>query len=256
MRLGIIFSTILLLSGMAQANWKAVSSTDYEWGPFRIYHVALSSETGSYNSNTRPLMLTFDYEKPVDGRDFAISLARTWGSLGISLPNQDNTIDSLRKILPNIKKGDRLVYIALENKGYFILNNVVIPTEFDKDFNDAVLAVWLDPRVDIGRNLLANINPELVKETSEQTIELGPAEPEDEKMSDELKGTLQGTLISATQEIKQTSYKNSKPLGDKEPKKAPQLAPRVGIEEPEPNEPELEIRTPADPIPIKLYPLS
>ncbi|MDH2999051.1 hypothetical protein A1D22_04135 [Pasteurellaceae bacterium LFhippo2] len=257
MRISIIFSAVMLFfSGIAQATWKTVSSADYEWGPFRIYHVILSSESGNYEANTRPLMLTFDYEKPVDGRDFAISLARTWGSLGISLPNQDDVIDRLRKILPNIKKADRLVYIALEDKGYFILNNTVIPEIFDKDFNNAVLAVWLDPKVDVGRNLLANISPELVKENTEQAIELGPAEPEDEQVSDDLKETLQGKLITATQEIKTTSYKNAKPLEQTEPKQAPKVAPRVKIEEPDPKEAELEIRMPEDAIPAKIYPLS
>lgn len=151
----LIILSILFCSQTVSATWQKISSADYIWGPFKIYTISLFSETGKYVPELRPLMLTLQYEKPVDGRDFAISLARSWSSLGITLPEQDKVVDRLRKILPDIKKDDSLSYIALPDRGYFVLNDIVIPEEFNKDFNDAVLAVWLDPRVEIGRKLLA-----------------------------------------------------------------------------------------------------
>ncbi|TCP18610.1 hypothetical protein EV693_102290 [Nicoletella semolina] len=152
----IIAICLLFCSGIVSANWKKINDADYSWGPFTIYNITLFSEDGRYTPNTRPLMLTLKYAKPVDGRDFAISLARSWSNLGITLPEQDDIVDRLRKIIPNIKKDDLLSYIALKEKGYFILNDTVIPEEFNQDFNDAVLAIWLDPRVEIGRKLLIN----------------------------------------------------------------------------------------------------
>lgn len=147
----LFFATIL----PATAKWVKIQDADYIWGPFKIYNVALFTETGESAPNERPLMLQFKYAKPVDGRDFAISLARSWSNLGINLPNQEEAIDRLRKILPDIKVGDQLSYIALPDKGYFLLNDYVVPAEFNGDFNHAVVAVWLDPRVDIGKKLLA-----------------------------------------------------------------------------------------------------
>ncbi len=144
----------LIFNQIAQANWQKINDVDYVWGPFKIYNISLFSETGDYVESTRPLMLTLKYAKPVDGRDFAISLARSWSNLGITLKDQDDVVDRLRKILPNIKKDDVLSYIALEDKGYFVLNDTVIPEEFNKEFSDAVVAVWLDPRVEIGRKLI------------------------------------------------------------------------------------------------------
>lgn len=146
---------LLLLSGKASAQWIKISDVDYVWGPFSIYNLTLFSETGTYSEGFRPLMLTLKYHKPVDGRDFAISLARSWSNLGITLPEQDEVVDRLRKSMPNIKKGDSLSYIALPNKGYFVLNDRVIGEEFNADFNNAVVAVWLDQRVEIGRALLS-----------------------------------------------------------------------------------------------------
>ncbi|MBV6524711.1 pyruvate formate lyase-activating protein [Ursidibacter maritimus] len=148
-------SFCVLLSATASAQWIKIKDADYVWGPFKIYNISLFSETGKYELDTRPVMLSLKYQKPVDGRDFAISLARSWSNLGITLPNQDDVVDRLRKILPDIKVGDTLSYVALENKGYFVLNDTVIAEEFNQDFNNAVVAVWLDPRVEIGRKLLS-----------------------------------------------------------------------------------------------------
>ncbi|MGX2969999.1 pyruvate formate lyase-activating protein [Ursidibacter sp. B-7004-1] len=148
-------SFCVLLSATTSAQWIKIKDAEYVWGPFKIYNISLFSETGQYEQNTRPIMLTLKYHKPVDGRDFAISLARSWSNLGITLSNQNDVVDRLRKILPDIKEGDRLSYIALEDKGYFILNDKVIAEEFNQDFNNAVVAVWLDPRVEIGKKLLS-----------------------------------------------------------------------------------------------------
>ncbi|MGX3067681.1 pyruvate formate lyase-activating protein [Ursidibacter arcticus] len=167
-------SFFVLLSATASAQWIKIKDADYVWGPFKIYNISLFSETGQYASKTRPIMLTLKYNKPVDGRDFAISLARSWSNLGITLPNQDNVVDRLRKIFPDIKVGDTLSYIALENKGYFILNDTVIAEEFNQDFNNAVVAVWLDPRVEIGKMLLS----QNVKQTDTNKNEvLNPVSP-------------------------------------------------------------------------------
>ena len=155
MRYSILLSAVFMFfSNVVSAEWHKINDADYIWGPFKIYNLSLFSETGEYTPDTRPLMLTLKYEKPVDGRDFAISLARSWSNLGITLPEQEAVVDRLRKTIPDIKKDDSLSYIALADKGYFVLNDVIIPEEFNQDFNDAVLAIWLDPRVEIGRKLL------------------------------------------------------------------------------------------------------
>lgn len=165
-----------LFSNLAYANWHKVSEADYIWGPFKIYNLALFTETGSYTPNTRPIMLTLKYEKPVDGRDFAISLARSWQSLDITLPDQDKVVDKLKKTIPNIKEDDSLSYIALEDRGYFVLNDSIIPQEFNRDFNNAMLAVWLDPRVEIAQKLFSleahSQTEDENKEKSEQKTEV------------------------------------------------------------------------------------
>lgn len=175
-----VFLLLFLFSKMASANWQKVNDADYIWGPFKIYNLALFTETGSYYQGIRPLMLTLKYVKPVDGRDFAISLARSWESLGITLPEQDVVVDRLKKTIPNIKPDDSLSYIALQDRGYFVLNDTIIPEEFNIDFNNAMLSVWLDPRVEIAR-LVLNLEKKSTLEQggkSEEKPEEPPVEPE------------------------------------------------------------------------------
>ncbi|WP_150539319.1 hypothetical protein [Actinobacillus vicugnae] len=144
-----------VLSSTVAAKWEKINDVDYTWGPFKIYNISLFTETGEYKNNERPVMLTLKYSKPVDGRDFAISVAKSWANLGIALPEQDETIDRLRKILPDLKPNDSLSYIALSDRGYFVLNDQVIEQDFNAEFNDAMLAIWLDPKVDLSYKLIA-----------------------------------------------------------------------------------------------------
>lgn len=213
---------LLAFSGTVSAQWKKINDVDYVWGPFTIYNLSLFSETGDYAENTRPVMLSLKYMKPVDGRDFAISLARSWSNLGITLPEQEKVVDHLRKIMPNIKKGDVLSYIALEDSGYFILNDTIIDAQFNKDFNDAVVAVWLDPRVEIGKALLSKIQKvtEMVKPSvaettsqdvaSEQTT-LALAVTSEQNSANEAKTAVQENIVeqkAQTAEPAETVVKN------------------------------------------------
>lgn len=178
MRYKALFTLLFtLLSGNALSDWKKINDLDYTWGPFKIYNISLFTETGEYQPNIRPLMLSLKYDKPVDGRDFAISIARSWARLDINLPNQNAIIDRLRKLLPDLKEGDTLNYIALDDRGYFVVNDQVISEEFDKATNDAILAIWLDPKVELSHKLIAK------KTAGTQNIHIAEYDPED---SDEI----------------------------------------------------------------------
>lgn len=176
MRYKAVFSMLLsLFLGTAHANWAKISEVDYTWGPFNIYHITLFTETGEYTEGVRPLMLTLQYKKPWEGRDFAVSLARSWKNLDLKLPEKeaDAIITNLRKTFPSIRPEDTLHYIALEDRGYFILNDKVVSETFNKVFSDAIVAIWLDPKMDISRQLLDpsyKPDPQSVEKPIEQQV--------------------------------------------------------------------------------------
>lgn len=214
----------------AFAQWIKINEADYIWGPFKIYTISLFSEQGEYREGIRPLMLSLKYAKPVEGRDFAISLARSWSNLGIRLQDQDSVVDRLRKVMPNIRTDDVLSYIALENRGYFILNDQIIPEEFNQEFNNAVVAVWLDKRVEIGRKLLKDV-------LSTAEVEGIVANPLQGKLDENQQITLNEelTVLEENQKI-QNEKENSSVERDTQ-------------HDIETNYPEIEVLPPFDPIP-------
>ncbi|WGE89539.1 chalcone isomerase family protein [Actinobacillus arthritidis] len=209
---------LALLSGAAVAKWEKINDIDYTWGPFKIYNISLFTETGEYKADTRPIMLTLKYSKPVDGRDFAISVAKSWTNLGITLPEQDAVIDRLRKILPDIKSDDKLSYIALADKGYFVLNNQVIEQEFDQAFNNAMLAIWLDPKVEFSQKLITKKIAGAEQEVHHsldypQSLEEVSIEPNKENVSTvELSDDVARTDQAIDSEQQSTKLESTKPI--------------------------------------------
>lgn len=182
----VFFTLFSLFLGTANATWKKINDVNYTWGPFNIYHITLFTETGRYDEGTRPLMLTLQYKKPWEGRDFAVSLARTWNNLGIQLPEQevDEVITRLRKTFPDIKPEDTLHYIALEDRGYFILNDRVVSEVFNKEFSDAIAAIWLDPQMDISHQLLdPSYKPKAEEKSTAQSVEQVATEQKTEQVN-------------------------------------------------------------------------
>ncbi|MCW9732012.1 hypothetical protein L5B97_00660 [Avibacterium sp. 20-15] len=141
----VAFLISTVFSSALWADWKMVGNADYNWGPFQIYTLSLYSETGHYQENQRPLMLSFNFDKPVEGKSFAISLIKEINALKIE-GDTDNWLAELQKIFPDFSPNDVLSYIALPNKGYFILNDTVLDKEFSDAFNRAFITSALSPK--------------------------------------------------------------------------------------------------------------
>lgn len=265
MRYSTLFSAVLMFfSNVVSAEWHKINDVDYIWGPFKIYNLSLFSETGEYTPDTRPLMLTLKYAKPVDGRDFAISLARSWSNLGITLPEQESVVDRLRKTIPDIKIDDSLSYIALEDKGYFVLNDVVIPEEFNQDFNDAVLAIWLDPRVEIGRKLLnrpmeqsvihdSETKPVITEEGTKTENPIATPEPSTSETTGEASFATakqdQGSTVEKKPEVSTKDVEHNVETSKEKENDTPLIPEQKERELPEPLEESKEVLPPSDPIP-------
>ncbi|WP_040976184.1 chalcone isomerase family protein [Necropsobacter massiliensis] len=135
-----------LFSTALSAHWISVGNVDYNWGPFHVYTVSLYSETGAYQENQRPLMISFKYAKPVEGKSFAIGLVKEMNAQRFNKDSSAAWLKKMQEIFPDFSPNDVLSYIALTDRGYFILNDTVLAHEFDMQFNQALLAVWLSPQ--------------------------------------------------------------------------------------------------------------
>ncbi|TCP95121.1 hypothetical protein EDC44_11175 [Cricetibacter osteomyelitidis] len=145
MKLKHFFIALALLPSYVFADWLPVGKVEYNWGPFHIYNVTLSTETGHYEANQRPLMLTLQYEKPVEGKNFAITLMKEIDNKTYKDINSDQVVKDLQSILPDLRPNDVLHYVALPDRGYFIYNDTVLNKEFLGDINNAIVDIWLSP---------------------------------------------------------------------------------------------------------------
>ncbi|OBX05316.1 hypothetical protein QV08_11850 [Gallibacterium salpingitidis] len=135
---------LLFYTPFAAADWKQVGKAEYNWGPFHIYTVSLFTEDGSYSSGQRPLMLRIKFAKPVEGKNFAISMVKEMNLEALKTEEVDQLRKRLINNFPDFKPDDVLNYIALDKDGYFVLNDTVLSEHFDRSFNHQFVSIWLD----------------------------------------------------------------------------------------------------------------
>ncbi|MGC7560690.1 hypothetical protein ACPEEL_07600 [Pasteurella sp. PK-2025] len=168
-----LFSLFCFFSTALSAQWLNVGKADYNWGPFHVYTLGLYTETGTYDAQTRPLMLSFTYAKPIEGKSFAISLIKEMENLKLDAFNPQQYLDVLKPLFPDFSPNDVLYYIALVDKGYFVLNDTILDHEFDPKFNDALTAIWLSPKTNFPK-----LQPKLLGKETSETEESTPVSPQ------------------------------------------------------------------------------
>lgn len=159
-----LVSILCFFSTTLSAQWLNVGKADYTWGPFHVYTISLYTETGHYEENLRPLMLTFNYAKPIEGKNFAISLIKEMENLNLDNLDSKIYLETLKSIFPDISPNDVLNYIALEDRGYFVLNDTILDNEFDPSFTQALIAIWLSPNTNFPK-----LQPKLLGDEKNQS---------------------------------------------------------------------------------------
>lgn len=168
-----LFAFLYIFSNVVSAQWLNVGKADYNWGPFHVYTLSLYTETGHYEAQTRPLMLTFTYAKPIEGKNFAISLVKEMENLKLDGIAPQQYLHLLKPLFPDFSPNDVLHYIALADKGYFVLNDTILDHEFDPKFNDALIAIWLSPQTNFPK-----LQPKLLGKENSRTKETPPLSPQ------------------------------------------------------------------------------
>jgi len=145
MKLKSLLFILSLLPTALSAQWVNVGNADYNWGPFLVYSIDLATENGEYKENQLPMMLSFKYEKPVEGKNFAISLIKEMEHLKADKTTMDLWLKEMQEIFPDFSPNAVLRYIALPDKGYFILNDSILDHEFEPEFSQMLINIWLSP---------------------------------------------------------------------------------------------------------------
>ena len=182
MKIKLFWSVILCLFPTALwAQWQSVGNAEYTWGPFHIYTVGLYTESGEYHDKTLPLMFSFKYEKPIEGKNFAISLVKEMEAQQANTDDTKAWLKKMQEIFPDFSPNDILNFIALDNKGYFVANDTVLNHEFDAKFTQAFINVWLS-----SKSNFAKLQPQLLgKEKSSRDTREFQIQPPSEHFDEE-----------------------------------------------------------------------
>lgn len=143
MKLRFLLAILVFVPSVLSAQWKNVGNAEYNWGPFQVYAINLATETGTYQSGQFPLLLSFKFEKPVEGKAFAISLMKELEKISSDEVQTDHWLEVLQELFPDYSPNDLLSYVALSGNGYFIVNDRVLNYSFGDEFNRAFVNIWL-----------------------------------------------------------------------------------------------------------------
>lgn len=117
---------------------------------FKVYVAGLYLEKKSANgqevaASEQKKRMELVFLRAVDGVDVAAAIADGFAkNAGAELPSIKDRISNFSKMIPDVKKGDRLVFIYRPGAGLEISANEKISGRIEgKDFSDALFKVWL-----------------------------------------------------------------------------------------------------------------
>ena len=181
MKLKSLLFILSLIPTALSAQWVNVGNADYNWGPFLVYSINLATENGEYKENQLPMMLSFKYEKPVEGKNFAISLIKEMEHLKADKTTMDLWLKEMQEIFPDFSPNAVLRYIALPDKGYFILNDSILDHEFEPEFSQMLINIWLSPESNF-----IKLQPQLLgKEKGSTSLDEFKTQPEVDPMGED-----------------------------------------------------------------------
>ena len=108
----------------------------FYWSPARSFSV------------TQPFALDLHYHRDLDGRGIAGRSIEEIRKLGAGTPDEHaRWHDAMRRLFPDVKKGDRLTGVNVPGRGAkFFHNGTPLGEIADTAFARAFFGIWLDPK--------------------------------------------------------------------------------------------------------------
>ncbi|MCM0148953.1 chalcone isomerase family protein [Photobacterium galatheae] len=130
-------------------SWPTVGEATLKWGPWVIYDSQLRSPSGAYEPGRRsPLALVIKYQRNIDKDDLLEATESQWQKLGFPASKRQRWVRALSEIWPDVRQGDRLIFVIHSAGGTFYQDNRVIGEVRDQEMAKAFLDIWLSPRTE------------------------------------------------------------------------------------------------------------
>lgn len=126
-------------------SWPAVGDARLTWGPWVIYDSELRTPSGEYQQDMENLALVIKYQRQIDKEELLEATDEQWQHLGIAADKRQRWLTRLAQIWPDVRKGDRLIFVVNRDGGAFYQDNRMIGTVPDQEMSRSFLYIWLSP---------------------------------------------------------------------------------------------------------------
>jgi hypothetical protein len=132
------------VAGASSGEFKLVGEGRLKVLFWSVYDSSLYTADGAYNSGQRPLRLDIKYLLNIDADDLVARTRQEWKFQNLTHPRQQQWLDRLQALWPDINAGDVLsLQIDERQHSSFFLNGESLGRLEDKDFSRQFLAIWL-----------------------------------------------------------------------------------------------------------------
>ncbi|CEO40837.1 chalcone isomerase family protein [Photobacterium kishitanii] len=145
--LALLVFVFILASSQVHASswftWPIVGESTLEWGWWKIYTAQLKTPSGKYIASDPNLALIIRYLRDIDKNDLLLATDKQWQHLGISAQQRQQWLNQLAQQWPNVKQGDRLVFVKTVAEGRFYQNGKPLGKPLSAPLSNAFIAIWL-----------------------------------------------------------------------------------------------------------------
>ncbi len=109
-----------------------------------IYNSRLYTPSGAYREGERPLRLEIEYLRNVPAASLVSRTGEEWEAMGRDHPRQDQWLERLDALWPDIRERDVLTFeINERNESRFFHNGEALGLIEDPDFGQQFVDIWL-----------------------------------------------------------------------------------------------------------------
>lgn len=111
-----------------------------------IYNSTLFSADGQYSEGQRPLQLKIQYLLDIKSEALVERTGEEWNSQGMSHERQQQWLEALSDLWPDVSKNDVLTLdIDEQDRSTFYRNGELLGVIDDPEFGDHFTGIWLSP---------------------------------------------------------------------------------------------------------------
>ncbi|MEC6813528.1 hypothetical protein [Photobacterium toruni] len=124
-------------------TWPTVGESTLKWGWWKIYIAQLKTPSGKYAASDPNLALIIRYLRDIDKEDLLSATDKQWQHLGIPSQQRQQWLSELAQQWPNVKQGDRLVFVKNATEGRFYQKDKLLGKPLSLALSNAFIAIWL-----------------------------------------------------------------------------------------------------------------